>query len=151
VTLLGLLAACGGQTEYISGTKVERTPDNEAIIKTIEDYRLAVERKDSSALLLMASKDYWEDSGTPSGADDYGFDGLREVLAGRFTTANAIRYSMRYMTVKRRGKRAFVDVLIDASYTITDARGLEAREDKRDQNQLVLRWEDDRWKFISGM
>ncbi len=151
VTLLGLLAACGASIDYIPGTKVERTQENQAIIKTVEDYRLAVERKDSSALLLMASKDYWEDSGTPSGADDYGYDGLREVLLGRFQVSSAIRYSMRYMTIKRRGNRAFVDVLIDASYTVIDARGLEKREDKRDQNQLVLRWEDDRWLFLSGM
>ena len=49
------------------------------------------------------------------------------------------------------GCRVYIEVLIDASYTVVDARGSEKRPDKRDQNELVLSWEDDRWKFLSGM
>jgi len=41
--------------------------------------------------------------------------------------------------------------LIDASYTITDARGQARRLDKRDQNELVLEYTGDKWLFLSGM
>jgi len=44
-----------------------------------------------------------------------------------------------------------VDVLIDASYTITDVLGKPKRPDKRDQNELILEWDGHRWLFISGM
>ena len=49
------------------------------------------------------------------------------------------------------GCRAAVDVMIDASFTITNAAGKSQRPDKRDQNQLVLEWNGQRWLFLSGM
>ena len=158
--LATLAAACGSPQRYIPGTRVIDTDANRDIIQVVEKYRMAVEQKDADALMLMASKQYWEDGGTVSGKDDYGYEKLHEVLTGRFQKASDIRYSLRYMNVMRRcphgadgnqGCRAYVDVLIDASFTVTDARGEPVRRDKRDQNQLVLEWSGDSWKFLSGM
>lgn len=159
--LVGLFA-CGSKMSTIPGTKIPDNQANRDIIQAVEEYRLAVERKDAAALLLMASKSYWEDGGTPSGSDDYGYDGLRGVLQDRFQKVNDIRYSLKYVGIQRRcreggdastneGCRAYVDVLIDASFSVTDARGREIRPDKRDQNQLVLEWSGDKWLFLSGM
>jgi ketosteroid isomerase-like protein len=145
------LGACGGSTEYIPGTKVPRSQENQGLIDRIEDYRMAVERKDAAALVLMASKRYWEDAGTPTGTDDYGYQGLQQILTGRFQRVKAIRYSMRYMNVRRTGDRAYVDVLVDASFTVEDARGEDARADMRDQNQFTLEWDGRAWLFLSGM
>ena len=145
------LGACGGSVEYIPGTKVPRSQENQALIDRIEDYRMAVERKDAAALVLMASKRYWEDAGTPTGTDDYGYQGLQQILTGRFQRVKAIRYSMRYMGVRRAGDRAYVDVLVDASFTVEDARGEDARADMRDQNQFTLEWDGRAWLFLSGM
>ena len=153
-----VLAACAAQVRYVPGTRVPYSEANDAVLKACEEYRLAVERADVDALMLMAHKQYWEDSGTPSGSDDYGYDGLRNVLLTRLPKASDIRYSMRYVDVKQScpgdlkpGCRAAVDVLIDASFTITDALGKPKRPDKRDQNQLVLEWDGHRWLFLSGM
>jgi hypothetical protein len=110
----------------------------------------------------MASKSYWEDGGSATGKDDYGYDQLQEVLTGRFQKGEDLRYSLRYMNVLRRcpagqeaedntGCRAYVEVLVDASYSVKDARGETVRRDKRDQNQLVLEWDGEAWKFLSGM
>lgn len=157
---IALGAACGPKPDYIYGTKIQRTEENNRVIERIEAYRSAVETKDADTLLLMASQEYWEDSGTPTGEDDYGFNGLKEVLQTRFKQADSIRYTMRYMRVRFSGgeqegssdpRRAFVDVLVDASFTIPDARGGFRRQDKRDQNQLVLEWDGNRWMFLSGM
>ncbi len=153
-----VLAACAAEVKYVPGTRVPYTDANDSVLKACEDYRLAVERADVDALMLMAHKQYWEDSGTPSGSDDYGYDGLRNVLLTRLPKASDIRYSMRYVNVRQScagdlhpGCRAAVDVMIDASFTITDALGKPKRPDKRDQNQLVLEWDGHRWLFLSGM
>ena len=164
ISTLGLSAvtACGSKAPVISGTKIPDNLINRDIIEAVEEYRVAMEGRDTAGLLLMASKKYWEDGGTPTGGDDYGYDGLRKVLKKRFSKATDIRYSLRYMDVSRRCKpggdpatnescRAYIDVLIDASYTVKDARGLDKRPDKRDQNQLVLEWDNDKWLFLSGM
>jgi hypothetical protein len=152
---LALAAGCASNASQIPGTKIEATPANRSVIEAVEKYRLAVERQDTVALMLMASKDYWEDGGTASGADDYGYKGLRKVLKSRLERASDIRYSLRYMRIRHKGKRVLVDVLIDASYSMTDGRGELVRKDMRDQNQLVLEregeGEDGGWKFVSGM
>lgn len=153
------LIGCGGpKRSYVAGTKVPFSTPNKTVLDTCEQYRLAVERGDSEALMLMAHPQYWEDSGTPSGSDDYGYDGLRNVLQVRLLKASDIRYSLRYVAVHQQcrgdlksGCRAAVDVLIDASYTVTNAYGKPSRPDKRDQNQLVLEWDGRRWQFLSGM
>lgn len=149
--LLGCVA-CASDVSYIRGTEIPRTSKNQQIIERIEEYRLAVERQDAGKLLLMAHEQYWEDGGTPSGADDYGYDKLREVLADRFQQASSIRYSMKYVNIRHAGDRAYVDVLVDASYTVADSRGNEVREDMRDQNQLVLKYDEqkEQWMFLSG-
>ena len=151
VVLIALVGACSASVEYIPGTKVPRTGDNQTLINRVEDYRMAVERKDTSALLMMASKRYWEDAGTSAGGDDYGYQGLSAVLSGRFQQVDAIRYSMKYMGISRKGNRAFVDVLVDASFSVKNARGAEVRADMRDQNQFILEWDGKQWLFLSGM
>lgn len=153
-----LAVGCGGGTAYVSGTRVRYSDNNKSAIDAVEQYRLALERRDADALMLMASKQYWEDSGTPTGGDDYGYEGLRTVLQARLQEVTDIRYSLRYVDVHQTctgdlhaGCRAGVDVLIDASYTINDALGKPKRPDKRDQNQLVLEWDGHKWLFLSGM
>jgi hypothetical protein len=151
-------AGCAARVTFVPGTRIPFSDNNKKVLDAVEEYRLAVERGDADGLMLMAAKQYWEDSGTPTGSDDYGYDGLRNVLLTRLQKASDIRYSMRYMDVRQTcpgdlhpGCRAAVDVLIDASYTITDVLGKPKRPDKRDQNELVLEWDGHKWLFLSGM
>src|SRR3954467_8472263 len=138
-----VLGACGTTAAYVPGTRVPYSDANKSVLDAIEEYRMAVERGDADALMLMAHRQYWEDSGTPSGSDDYGIEGLRTVLLTRLQKASDIRYSIRYVAVHQQcsgelkpGCRAAVDVLIDASFTIANPLGRPQRPDKRDQNQL---------------
>jgi hypothetical protein len=170
VVIAALVIGCGGRQRTVAGTRIPDTAANRAILDTIEAYRQAVERRDSPALLLMASPNYREDSGTISGKDDYGIAKLRTVLDTRFQLAQDIRFSMRYVSVRRAcpggrskdelvpGCRAQVEVLVDASFTVIDARNQERRPDKRDQNLLELEWScasdkggGCKWLFVSGM
>ncbi|HEY1816375.1 MAG TPA: hypothetical protein VGG74_28710 [Kofleriaceae bacterium] len=158
LVLIAATSACAAKVTYVQGTRIPFSQANKSVLDAVEQYRLAVERGDADGLMLMAAKQYWEDSGTPTGADDYGYDGLRNVLLTRLNKASDIRYSMRYMEVRQTcpkelkpGCRAAVDVLIDASFTIADALGKPERPDKRDQNELVLEWDGHRWLFLSGM
>ncbi|MEZ4367404.1 MAG: hypothetical protein R2939_14185 [Kofleriaceae bacterium] len=152
-------AGCGGRQRTIAGTEIPDTEANRAVLETVDAYRRAVEARDAETLMLLASTDYWEDSGTPSASDDYGYDGLRQVLAGRFQQADDIRFALRTVSIRRQcptkefgpGCRAHVEVLIDASFSVTDARGQERRPDKRDQNELVLQWTGDKWTIVAGM
>ncbi len=153
----GLLTACAPKPQYIAGTKIAPGAENRGVILQVEAYRSAVEEKDAAGLLLMASRQYWEDSGTPAAEDDYGFAGLKEMLSSRFQMVESVRYSMRYMRIRYQQesgndpRRAFVDVMVDASFSIPDHRGGIRRADKRDQSQFVLEWTGEKWLFLSGM
>jgi hypothetical protein len=152
---------CGGAGRNLPGTRIAADKINRSIRDTVESYRVAVERGDAEALYLMASDRYVEDGGTSVGSDDYTHDGLKDVLTGRFRMVRDIRYAVRYMNIQRScpgadgepeaGCMARVEVLIDASFTVADARGKDRRIDKRDQNELVLEWTGDKWQFVSGM
>jgi hypothetical protein len=77
------LIACARNGSYVAGTKVPYSENNKSVLDRCEEYRMAVENRDSDALMLMAHPQYWEDSGTPSGGDDYGYEGLRNDLQTR--------------------------------------------------------------------
>ena len=149
VSALAAMAACGAQTQTIPGTQVPDTPENHALIERVEEYRVAMERQDARALVLMASENYREQA--QGLGDDYGYDQLLEILRTRLSQVEDIRYALRYMNVEREGDVALVDVLIDASYTIEDARGVRIRRDMQDQNRMILEWDGENWMFLSGM
>src|SRR6478672_4443044 len=67
----------------IPGTTVRDTRQNREILEIVEKYRRAMEERDAATLLALAHPQYYEDSGTPKGDDDYGYQGLRDVLAKR--------------------------------------------------------------------
>jgi hypothetical protein len=147
---VALAAACSGRSRYIRGTQIPDSADNREIINTIERYRLAVERRDAAALLAMASPRYWEDGGTAKADDDYGYEGLRTVLAASLPRVDDVRYSLRYVKIQRKGNVAQVFVYIDGSYTLSTRRGT-SRPDQKDPGQLVLERDGGKWLFLSGM
>ncbi len=161
--MLGLAVAsaggCAARARVISGTRITDTTFNREILDTVEKYRRAVERGDTAELLAMASPNYWEDSGTASGSDDYGYDGLKLALEGRIAKATEIRYSIRYVAMRsqcdadnvRDGCRANLEALVDASFSVVDATGKSRRPDKRDQGEFVLERAGDKWLFVAGM
>jgi hypothetical protein len=169
LAILALAVGCGGGHRTVKGTRIADNAVNRALLDTIEAYRQAVERRDSPALMLMASPNYHEDSGSLTARDDYGITKLKTVLDTRFQAASDIRFSMRYVSVRRAcpsghdkddlvpGCKAQVEVLVDASFTVIDARNQERRPDKRDQNMFELEWscagnkEGCKWLFVSGM
>lgn len=160
LVLAALTAGCARRSSTIPGTRINDDRINRGILAAIEQYRTAVEGGDAEALFLMASENYNEDSGTAGGEDDYGYVGLKDVLVGRFRMARDIRFAMKYVNIQRScaaddelpvGCVARVEALVDASFTILDARGQDRRTDKRDQNELVLEWSGEKWKFLAGL
>ena len=57
-----------------------QTEENKQIIETVEQYRRRMLEHNVEGLLVLASESYFEDSGTPRSDDDYGYDGLKQVL-----------------------------------------------------------------------
>lgn len=133
----------------IPGTKIPDTPQSREILARCEEYRLAMEQRDAAKLLSMADPNYYEDSGTPSGSDDYGFPGLKHVLESRLAALRWLRFLIRYRELHVSGDRASVDIRYDISFQLLTEVG-EKWERRQNEKRLELKHEGNRWMFLSG-
>jgi hypothetical protein len=150
--LLALVVWTGGcaTIAVIPGTKVADTKANREIIDVCERYRHAMEERDAATLLALAHPNYYEDSGTPSGADDYGYDGLKDVLAKRLSAVKTLRYNIEYRRVNISGHHAEVDIRYDASFQLATEMG-DRWERKLNDKRIELENDGRRWLIIAGM
>lgn len=153
ILVLSLAVSSGAcvKAALIPGTQIPDEPQNRKVIESIESYRRAMEERDHSKLMGMVHKEYYEHSGTPTGADDYGYKGVLKVLAQRLKQVVALRYSMKYLRIHWPEKgQAEVEVYISASYQLKAEEG-EQWHRMADYNKFVLLQEKDRWLFVRGM
>lgn len=149
LALSALFAGACSQLGTIPGTKIPDTKQNREVIQRVEEYRLAMEQKDAAKLLSMAHPNYYEDSGTPSGADDYGYPGLKRVLDRIMQSARAIRYAVQYRRVAIEGRRATVELRYDLSYQLATDMG-EKWERRQNDKRMELEYDGQRWLFLAG-
>jgi hypothetical protein len=135
--LLVALALSGCGASYIQNTTVEDSRQNRRILQFCEDYRRALETRNRTALLAMASTRYYEDGGTPTANDDYDYAGLRQVLEERFQNVKQVRYDIRYRSISTEGRTINVDYTYSASFQMTTPLG-DRWYRKVEDNRLVL-------------
>jgi len=149
VLMLSFTSGCA-TFAVIPGTKVVDSKLNREILEVCEKYRRAMEDKDAATLLALAHPSYYEDSGTPTGNDDYGYQGLRDVLARRLTQLRTLRYNIEYRKIDVEGHHAKVDIRYDASYQLATEMG-DRWERKQNDKRLELDHDGKRWLFTAGM
>ena len=144
-----VLSGCAGA--FIPNTDVEDTDFNRKVIDFCEEYRKAVERRNSALLLKLAHPSYYEDGGNVYTADDLDYAGLQNYLREEFTRTKAIRYEIRYRRVGQ-GRRnlVLVDYTYSASYKIPTETGEVWRRRVAD-NRLELLPHGDSFLIVSGM
>jgi hypothetical protein len=146
---LALATGCASK-RYIPNTTVVDTADNREILEAIESYRQRMLEKNVEGLLLLASPRYFEDSGTPRADDDYGYDGLKQVLTSRLVRVRSLRYEIQYRNINVKGDRAEAEVFIKGAFELAAHSGDRYRP-VSDYHRFVLERVDDRWRFLSGM
>jgi len=144
------IAGCG-HTRYLVGTTIPATEDNLAIVETIEQYRAFLIEKNIEGLLLLASKKYFEDGGTPQANDDYGYDGLREILTARLGRVQSLRYDIEYQQVRIKGSEAEVDAFLNGAFELQSETGERYRRFNDRHRFLLERTSNNKWRFLSGM
>jgi hypothetical protein len=135
--IVAALATARCATGRIPNTDVPDTSENQAIVAFCERYRHAVEAKDTRTLLSLASPRYFEDGGTPTGEDDYGFEGLQRLLAAWNDDVREVRYEMRYRRITpdpQRPNRVFVDYTYTGSYTLRQPTNADDNAQAEDEH-----------------
>jgi hypothetical protein len=145
------LAGTGCSREYLPNTDVEDTDFNRKIVEFCEDYRHAVERKNTSLLLKLAHEKYYEDGATIDTSDDLDLVGLKGYLESKFRDVKTIRYEIRYRNVSLgRNQEIYVDFTYSASYQVPTAKGDVWRRTVAD-NRLALVPSGETYRILSGM
>jgi hypothetical protein len=138
-------------TRFLPGTTIPATEENLTIIETIELYRARLIEKNIDGLLLLASNKYFEDGGTPQANDDYGYDGLRQILTTRLSRVQSLRYEIEYQTVTVKGEIAQVDVFLNGAFELQSETGERYRR-VNDRHRFVMqRHTHNSWRFLNGM
>lgn len=150
VVLCGAIGPGCAHREYFPGTTILKTEQNREVIEVIEQYRRRLIERNIEGMLVLASDKYFEDSGTPRSDDDYGYEGLKEVLMRKLQRVKSLRFDIEYNSVKIAGSRAEIEVFLDGSFELAAESGDRYRR-VNDYHRFVLDRSGERWKFLSGM
>jgi hypothetical protein len=149
--LVAVLALVGCSRDVIPNTQVEDSDFNRQVIAFCEDYRHAVERRNTPLLLKLADPKYYEDGGSVDTSDDLDFEGLEAYLKDEFSKTKAIRYEIFYRDVTTgRSDQIFVDYTYSASYKVPSGHGDVWRRRVAD-NRLELVRDGEKFRILSGM
>jgi hypothetical protein len=143
---------CACEPTLIPNTRVEDTSDNREVVEFIERYRQAVEARNVSTLLSMASLNYFDDMGTPGGDDDIDYDGLQVGLNRMREEVIGARYQISYraVTYLQTDQRVLVDLLYTGWFRVNTADGPQWKR-RLEPHRIVLAREDHGYRIMSGM
>jgi hypothetical protein len=141
--------ACA-HADYFPGTTIARNEDTTKIIETVEQYRRRMLEHNVDGLMILASQHYFEDSGTPQSNDDYGYEGLKQVLTEKLKMVKSLRYQIEYRKITVNNDRAEVEVYFDGAFELAADFGDRYRH-VSDYHKFFLEHENDQWKFVGGM
>ena len=146
--LLALLAACA--PSRIPNTDVPDSKENRAVYEVIRQYAEALRRKDTAAILMLVSPDYYDNSGTPDPGDDVTRDTLEKHLATDLSKIESVGLEMGVKRIEVNADEARAEVFYDAAYRIVTPAGPVAKRPS-DISQMRFRKQNGAWKIISGL
>jgi hypothetical protein len=148
---VALSAAGCAHPNFFPGTTILRNDENQKIVDTVEQYRSRLTERNVEGLLVLASERYREDSGTPRSDDDYGYQGLRDILRNRLGHLKSIWYEIELRDIRVRDQQADVDVFLNGSFELASESSGDRYRRVNDYHRFVLERQGDNWKFLSGM
>jgi hypothetical protein len=149
-TTLLALSACS--RDVIPNTDVEDSPEAREVINFVEKYRVAVMNRDVPKLLSLASKEYYDDMGTPQGDDDVDLGGLGERLKTTFgPDLLSVHYDIRYRDVVFLPTKVLVDYTYIGRFRINAQEGSRWERRLADNRIILLKRKDGVYEIASGM
>ena len=149
VTSLVFMVGCG--QKYIKGTKIKFSKPKQELAQVVEQYRVAVEKRDVATLRKLASLNYYENGSTTTNPkDDYDYNGLEKVLADLKNTVRKVKYEITITDIEVFGKSARVEYEYRSQYLFANGEQ-DVWATAADKNRLELRKERGSWRILAGM
>ena len=153
LALIGLLVAASACShDKIPNTDVDDSPEARDVIKFVEKYRAAVVDRSVPKLLSLASKDYYDDMGTPQGDDDVDLAGLEEQLKTTFgPDLLSVHYDIRYRDVVFLPTKVLVDYTYIGRFRINAPDGTRWERRLADNRMILVKQDKGGYQIASGM
>ncbi|MCK5798217.1 MAG: hypothetical protein KAI47_13580 [Deltaproteobacteria bacterium] len=145
-----LPTACDRQ-KLIPNSKIPDTKGNRELLKVIVVYRDAMVHKDAAKILTLVDPRYEDNGGTSEPEDDVDYERLKKLLVGRFKHATRIHYRIEFQRVEVKGREAFIDTWIDATFVYKLPNYRPHYKRFADYNRYRLLRQDGQWRFLSGL
>ena len=146
-----ILAISACAPSLIPGTEVPDTTTNRELLKDIEQYRQAVERRDAKSVIAMVSPTYFDERGHP---DDptyhWNYNRLVQELPDKFAKVKDMRLSVTIRRVHVKEDRAKVSYLFTENYLAELPAG-ETPEHSSDLSQIEFVRSGTQWLITKGL
>lgn len=144
-----VLAATACTPRRIPGTQIDDTEESRAILAVMEKYRTAVEGRDPTVVVELASQNFNDEGGTSDPDDDVQFANLEQALKERFSRIDNVNLAIDVRSIAVKDNQA------EAIYYYTlryDMPGLaNARQSASDLKKMTFERVEDQWKIVSGI
>jgi len=134
----------------IPNTTIPDTPDTRAVLKVVEEYAAALQRRDALALLALVAPTYFDDAGTTDPADDLDLAALSAALPADMARLKSLRVEVVVRSLEVTGDAAVAEVFSDTWYQVAVKDGTVPRRDT-DVNRMRFVRVQGAWKIASGL
>ena len=129
------------------------TEVNREILALMEEYEEALSQLNLPRLRALLSEEYFENAGTThTGDDDYGYEGILQVLETLRAHIRDMRVEILVRQVEVDERRGRAVVLYEFAYTMLyEVEGEGVWDTARDVNRMDLRRTEQGWRIVGGM
>lgn len=143
------LSACAHS--MIPGTQVPDTSDNRAIMTVLHKLEIALRDRSVKGILALVSHSYFEDMGTPTPDDDYGYKKLKnEVLPQSMAATKEFFLQMEVQEIDVKDDHAYADVRYHSRARISLPSG-DKWDSHKEFNRITLVNKNGHWLITSGL
>src|SRR5581483_3880955 len=145
---LALLAACA--PSMIPGTQIPDNGENRELLKQVELYRQAIERKDAQAVLDMVSQSYYDTRGHPDDpAYHWDYAKLKVELPARLAQVKDLRLEIMPRRIEIKKDHAQVSYLFTQNFMADLPSGQVAKHES-DLNRMEFQRINKKWLITRG-
>jgi hypothetical protein len=151
LALVTALATTGCAPRLLPGTEIRDTPETHDIFEVLGSYRAALESRSVDGIMKLVSKGFFDDGGTPEGADDFDYAGLETRLKKWAENTKTLRATLDVRNILVEGETAKVQYFFDVNYQIPGPDGVALWKRESDTKEMALKREGSAWRIVSGI
>lgn len=139
-----ILMHAGCSSRVLPSTNVPPTRDNKKVVKFLEQYKTAVEKRSTEAILEMVAKDYNDNMGSEDPSLHTDYLSLKEKLEKTLPRIQDVRLGLFVQHIAKLEKNMFEVVFYFNKHTLMDVPSGEKWASVREVSRMIIRKRQDK-------